>query len=96
MDTTGAATPPPVSALRLRLGVLLILLWWVPFWALSPYIADALGSEGGQPSVAAVTTAVVAVQTVKGTSKKAALASIWHILIRGSVRTAPLGGAAPL
>ena len=30
------------SPLRLRLGVFLVLLWLVPFWALGPYIAHLL------------------------------------------------------
>lgn len=54
------------SPLRLRLGVLLILLWLVPFWALAPYIAHSLNGLSNPPSVAAVTTAIVVVQTILG------------------------------
>ena len=35
---TKSAGPSP---LRLRVGVFLILLWIVPFWALAPLIADS-------------------------------------------------------
>jgi hypothetical protein len=55
-----------VSPLRLRIGVALILLWFLPFWALSPYIADSLSSLSNPPSVAEVTTFIVVVQTVLG------------------------------
>ncbi len=54
------------SPLRLRFGVLLILLWLLPFWALAPYIAHSLKGLSNPPSVAAVTTAIVVVQTILG------------------------------
>jgi hypothetical protein len=38
-DDTKSAAPSP---LRLRVGVLLIFLWIVPFWALAPNIAHYL------------------------------------------------------
>jgi hypothetical protein len=52
--------------LRLRLGVLFIILWLVPFWALAPYIAHSLSGLSNPPSVAAVTTTIVVVQTIIG------------------------------
>jgi hypothetical protein len=55
-----------VSRFRLRVGVLLILLWLIPFWALAPYIAHSLSGLSNPPSVAAVTGAIVAVQTILG------------------------------
>jgi hypothetical protein len=65
-STTEDTKPAGVSPLRLRLGVLLIILWIVPFWALAPLIADALSGLSNPPSVAAVTTAIVVVQTIIG------------------------------
>jgi hypothetical protein len=62
-ENTKSAGPSP---LRLRVGVFLILLWIVPFWALSPRIADSLSGLSSPPSVAAVTTAIVVVQTIIG------------------------------
>jgi hypothetical protein len=47
-------------------GVVLILLWIVPFWALAPYIAHSLSGGSNTPSAADVTTIIVAVQTVIG------------------------------
>ena len=55
-----------VSPLRLRVGVSLILLWLIPFWALGPYIAHSLSGLSNPPSDAAVTTAIVVVQTILG------------------------------
>jgi hypothetical protein len=54
------------SPLGLRVGVFLILLWIVPFWALAPLVADSLSGLGNPPSVAAVTTTIVVVQTILG------------------------------
>ena len=52
------------SPLRLRVGVSLILLWLVPFWALGPTIAHSLSGLSNPPSVAAVTTTIVVVQSI--------------------------------
>jgi hypothetical protein len=41
-------------------------LWLVPFWALAPYIAHSLSGLSNPPSVAAVTTAIVVMQTING------------------------------
>jgi uncharacterized oligopeptide transporter (OPT) family protein len=106
MDYDGVMTDEEsttVSPARLRLGVSLIIVWWIPFWALSPYIADSLSSTANPPSVAAITTVIVIVQTiigllgflvagkevksiVNGVPKKQALASVWFILVHGTVR----------
>ena len=40
-SSTEDAKAAGMSPLRLRVGVFLILLWIVPFWALAPYIADS-------------------------------------------------------
>ncbi len=62
-EDTKSAGPSP---LRLRVGVFLILLWIVPFWALAPYIAHSLSGLSNPPSVAAVTTTILVVQTILG------------------------------
>jgi hypothetical protein len=62
-EDTKSAGPSP---LRLRVGVLLILLWIVPFWLLAPHIAHSLSGLSNPPSVATVTTAIVVVQTLIG------------------------------
>jgi hypothetical protein len=65
-STTEDAKSAGPSPLRLRVGVSLILLWIVPFWALAPRIAHSLSGLSNPPSVAAVTTAIVVVQTIIG------------------------------
>ena len=65
-SSTEDAKSAGLSPLRLRVGVFLILLWIVPFWLLAEPIAHSLSGLSKPPSVAAVTTAIVAVQTVLG------------------------------
>src|SRR5215203_3183717 len=65
-SSTEDANSAGPSPLRLRLGVFLILLWIVPFWALAPYIAHSLSGLSNPPSVAAVTTTIVVAQTIIG------------------------------
>jgi hypothetical protein len=90
-----------VSPLRLRVGVSLILLWLIPFWALGPSIAHSLSGLSNPPSAAVVFTAVVqtilgllgfwvagtAVKSIiKGSTMKHGLAAIWSMLIHGDIR----------
>jgi hypothetical protein len=65
-STTKDAESVGLSPLRLRVGVALIILWLLPFWALGPRIAHSLGGLSNPPSVAAITTAIVVVQTIIG------------------------------
>jgi hypothetical protein len=80
-----------LSPLRLRVGVFLILLWLVPFWALGPTIAHSLSAVSNPPSVAAVTTTIVVVQTILG------LLGFWvagtevKSIIKGSTMRLPSG-----
>jgi hypothetical protein len=86
-DTKSAGLSP----LRLRVGVFLILLWIVPFWALGPLIADSLSGLSNPPSAAAVTTTIVVVQTIIG------LLGFWvagtevKSIIKGSTKRHALG-----
>src|SRR5512133_1549549 len=101
-SSTEEAKSAGMSPLRLRVGVFLILLWIVPFWALSPRIADSLSGLSNPPSVAAVTTIIV-VQTIlgllgfwvagtqvksiiKGSAKLRAIGAIWSMLLHGEIR----------
>ena len=79
------------SRLRLRVGVFLILLWIVPFWALAPLIADALSGLSNPPSVAAVTTAIVVVQTVIGLIGCWVAGTQAKSIIKGSTKRHALG-----
>lgn len=85
-----------VSASRMRIGVVCLALWWIPFWALAPMIATSLNLKAS-----AVTLAIVVVQTIIGgigiwvagkevsniikkTPKKQVPGKVWHVLIHGS------------
>ena len=67
----GSAAAPsgngkPSRVVRLRVGMAMVLLWWAPFWLLGPPIADLLKGLTHPPSAAAVTTAIVVLQTIVG------------------------------
>ena len=55
-----------VSATRMRLGVGLILLWWLPIWLLAPYINSAFSSTDSSQSLAIITTIIIVIQTMIG------------------------------
>jgi hypothetical protein len=65
-STADSIEPVGPSSFHLRVGVLLVLLWMLPFWALAPSIAHALRGLSSPPSVAAVTTTIIVVQTLLG------------------------------
>jgi hypothetical protein len=65
-STTEGTESAEVSPLRLRVGVFLVFLWLVPFWALAPLIAHSLSGLSNPPSVAAVTTTILVMQTIIG------------------------------
>lgn len=50
-----------VSVFRLRLGVALIALWWIPVWLLAPVVAAAANWPVGT-----VTLVIAIVQTIIG------------------------------
>jgi hypothetical protein len=91
-SATEDAKSAGMSPLRLRLGALLIILWLLPFWALAPEIAHLLRGLSNPPSVAAVTTTIVVVQTIIG------LLGLWiagtevKSIIKGSTMRHALGG----
>jgi hypothetical protein len=87
-EDTRSAGPSP---LRLRLGVFLILLWIVPFWALAPLIADSLRGLSNPPSVAAVTTTILVVQTILGLLGFWVAGAAVKSIIKGSTMRHALG-----
>ena len=86
-DTKSAGMSP----LRLRVGVFLILLWIVPFWALAPYIAHSLSGLSNPPSVAAVTTTIVIVQTILGLLGSWVAGTQVKSIVKGSTKRHALG-----
>ena len=58
-------TKTEISATRLRIGVLLLVLWFLPFWLLGPEVAQALGIDSSR-GVAVVTGLITIVQTIIG------------------------------
>src|SRR4249919_3717342 len=88
---TGATNSAVRSRLVFRLAVFLILLWIVPFWALAPLIANSLSGLSHPPSVAAVTTAIVIVQTTLGLIGSWVAGTQVKSIIKGSTKRQALG-----
>jgi len=94
MDADASA---PVSPARLRAGVFLILLWWIPVWLAAPVIAEVTGLD-----VQAALVGLVVVQTVvgvlgaivagrqitrilRGVPRKQMLPTVWRVFRAGTV-----------
>ena len=90
-SSTEDAKSAGMSPLRLRVGLVLILLWILPFWLLAEPIAHSLSGLSNPPSVVAVTTAIVVVQTLLG------LLGFWvagtqvKSIIKGSAKLRAIG-----
>lgn len=91
---------PHVSVFRLRLGIILFLLFWLPAYLLAPVIAVAFGD---QSEVVQLTIFIMIIQTViglagffvagkevvqllKGTPRKKILKTVWHVFWSGSTK----------
>ena len=90
-----------VSVFRLRLGVVLIGIWWIPIWILAPLVAHLVDQPAGS-----VTIAIAIVQTIIGligvllagrqaakivrhTGFRAVPAKIWHVIWTGRIEPEP-------
>jgi hypothetical protein len=93
-----AADPSaPISPTRLRVGVVLFLLWWIPVWLAAPVIAEAAGLDVGHVAVgmAVVQTVVGGIgalvagrqitRILRGVPRKQMLATVWRVLRHGSL-----------
>lgn len=54
------------SSLRLRIGVVMLLLWFLPFWLLSPYIASLIDPSKEESLTGVVTMIIMTTQTIIG------------------------------
>ena len=85
------------AIIRLRIGVLLLFIWWIPLWIIGPQIAKLLGVD---PNHTRIT--IMVIQTIIGfiggllvgkqvaviikkTSFRKMPRTIWHALIHGSL-----------
>jgi hypothetical protein len=63
----------------------------VPFWALAPFIANSLSGLSHPSSVAAVTTAILVVQTILGLTGSWVAGTQVKSIIKGSTKRQALG-----
>ena len=89
-----------ISATRLRIGVVLLVIWFIPFWALAPWIVRTLGGSVdagvklglvmsvGQTMIGFVGAFIAgrdATALVKGTPFKKVPKRAWHIIWTGNM-----------
>ncbi len=55
-----------ISPKRLRIGMIFIIIWWLPIWLLSPLISWLLGDSGDVSASHAVFVVIIAIQTIFG------------------------------
>ena len=55
-----------ISVVRVRIGILLFLLWWLPIYLLTPVLAGLLGKADDASARHAITVWLVCIQTVIG------------------------------
>ena len=56
METSSAT-----SVLRLRIGVILLFIWWVPIWIIGPQLANVLGLDPNHTRII-----IMLIQTIIG------------------------------
>jgi len=84
-----------VSVFRLRFGVVLIGIWWIPIWLLAPVVAHFVDWPVGSLTIAlAIVQTVIgliglllagrqAARIVRHTGFRAVPGKIWHVLWTG-------------
>jgi hypothetical protein len=94
-----------ISVLRLRIGILFFILWWIPIYLTLPYLDRKLDATSNR-SKAVVAVCIITAQTILGiiglilVGKLFALilkdikprklpAAMWHILISGETDINP-------
>ncbi|MFZ0342418.1 MAG: hypothetical protein WAL31_08795 [Gaiellaceae bacterium] len=95
-----------VSVFRLRLGLVLIGIWWIPIWLLAPLVAHLVDGPVGSVTIAiAIAQTVIgligvliagrqAAKIVRHTGFRAVPGKIWHVLWKGRL-IEPEPGEAP-
>ncbi|WP_197030026.1 hypothetical protein [Cellulomonas sp. URHE0023] len=97
MSDDGGDQAVAVSPTRLRTGVFLVFLWWIPVWLAAPVIAEAFGLDGRdvliwlivvQTIVGLAGVLVVGKQIariMKGVPSRRMLPTVWRVLRRGTI-----------
>jgi hypothetical protein len=96
-----------VSVFRLRLGVLLVGIWWIPIWLVAPLVAHFFHWPIGKVTllIAIVQTVIgligawlaggQAVKIVRHTRLRAVPGKIWHLLWTGTLDEEEPAAAMP-
>ena len=90
-----------ISSRRLRVGVVLLFLWWIPFWLLQPLFAVVFSVQSPEGQ-SRILVGILLIQTILGftglfvvgkqiaqimrhKSYKQMFPTVWHALIHGEL-----------
>ena len=89
-----------VSVVRLRIGVILFLMFWLPAYLLAPVVAAAFGYPKNAEAIFKITIVIMGIQTAIGiigflfagkqimtlrhVPRKQLPKTVWHLFWRGS------------
>lgn len=90
-------TNQAINPARLRAGIFLILLWWLPLWLFAPFISSKVGAKTSTVTIMVVilqtTIGIIGVyvagkqtaEIIKSTPKKYVLSKMWQIILHGNL-----------
>ena len=94
------ADQPQVSPTRLRVGVVLVLLWWIPVWLAAPVIAGWWGLDVQDALIWLVVVQTIVglagvlvvgrqiARIMQGIPARRMLPTVWQVLRNGTIDTA--------
>jgi hypothetical protein len=66
LSSVNTSNPPPISTTKLRVGILLFVIWWIPIYLTVPLVVGALGDAGNAHATKVVTISIIAAQSLIG------------------------------
>jgi hypothetical protein len=55
-----------LSVTKIRIGIVLLIVWWLPVYLTVPSLTRALGDSGNHHDVLVITVVIIGIQTVIG------------------------------
>lgn len=100
MPDDSVSAPVTMSPTRLRVGIFLVFLWWIPVWLAAPVIADVFGLDGQDVLIGLIVVQTIVglfgvlvvgrqiAQIMKGIPARRMLPTVWYVLRHGKIRPA--------
>jgi len=80
-----------ISVVRVRIGIVFFILWWLPVYLTVPTIAALFGEQDNHQAIVTITIIIITVQTVIGIIGVLLLGKeLTHILVKVRYRKLPI------